>query len=57
MSTLIFDLSDRLCSPHKTNICVKVFVRYLEKNESKTFIKHISCDSRCKFDRKKYSFN
>ena len=38
-----------LCAPIKTeNVNVKVFNRLSIKTESKTLIKHISCDCRCR---------
>ena len=40
--------------PNKVkNINVKLFNMITDINESKTLIKHISCDSRCKFDSRK----
>ena len=41
----------RACVPNKVkNINVKLFNMIPDVNESKTLIKHISCDSRYKFD-------
>ena len=44
-------LSSKICVPSKTkDINVKAFNMITTKNKAKTMEKHISCDSKCKFN-------
>ena len=46
-----FGSSNKICVPNKTeHLDVKVFNMITKLNESKTLMKHIPCDCRCKFD-------
>ena len=46
----IHDLSTKICVPSKTkDINVKVFNMITNKYESKTMVKHNSCDWKCKY--------
>ena len=48
------DLSNKVCVPNKTeDLNLSVFNMITEIKESKTFTKHISCESKCKFYRRK----
>ena len=48
------DLCNKVCVPNKTEDSnLSVF----KKNESKTLTKHISCESKCKFDGRKCNLN
>ena len=50
------DPSCRNCVPDKTeNININVFNMITRINESKTLIKHMSCECKCKFDCSKYN--
>ena len=41
----------KVCVPNQTeDVNLNVFNMITENNESKTLIKHILCDCRCKFD-------
>ena len=45
------DLSRKICVPSKTkDIHVKVFNLKTKANEANTFVKHISCNCKCKFN-------
>ena len=56
-NTLI-DLSNKVCIPNKTeDLNIRVFNMITGINESKTLIKHMSCESKCKFDGTKYNSN
>ena len=46
------DLSNKACVPNKTeDLNLSLFNMITGINESKTLIKHISCESKCKCDR------
>ena len=48
---MIFGLSNKIFVPNKTeDLNVKVFNKITKLNESKTLMKHISRNCRCKFD-------
>ena len=48
------DLSSKVCVPNKTeNLSLSVFIMITRINESKTLIKHISSECKCKFDGRK----
>ena len=48
------DLSNNVCAPNKTEeLNLSVLNMITEINESKTLTKHISCESKCRFDGKK----
>ena len=48
------DLSNKVCIPNKTeNLSLTVFNMITGINESNTLTKDISCECKCKFDRKK----
>ena len=51
------DSSGRICFPNKAeNVNLNVYKHITKINESKTLIKHISCNCKCKFhDRKRNS--
>ena len=50
----INDLSNKACVLNKSEeLNLSVFSMITRINESKTLSKHISCESKCKFDRKK----
>ena len=50
----INDLSNKACVLNKSEeLNLSVFRMITRINESKTLSKHISCESKCKFDRKK----
>ena len=50
------DLSNKLCVPNKTeDLNLSVFNMIKGKNESKMLTKDVSCESKSKFDRKKYN--
>ena len=45
------DLSTKICILNKTkDINVKLFKMLTNKDEAKTMTKHISCDSKCRFN-------
>ena len=45
------DLSDKVWAPNKTELWnLSVFAMIAGINESKTLIKHISCECKCRFD-------
>ena len=45
------DLSMKICVPSKTkDVNVKVFNMITNRNETKTMLKHISCDCKCKLN-------
>ena len=47
------DLSNKTCIPNKTEgLNLNVFNMITGINESKTLAKHISCESKCKFDER-----
>ena len=47
------DLSNKVCIPNKTeDLNLSVFNMITGINESKTLIKHISCECKCRFDGK-----
>ena len=48
----ISDLSNKVCVPNKTED-LGVFNMITGINESKTLTKHVSCQCKCKFDRRK----
>ena len=49
----IDDPSSRICVPNKADDeNLNVFNMIKEKNESKSLIKYISCQSRCNFDER-----
>ena len=51
------DLSKRVCVPKKTEgLNIHVFKMITGKNESKISTKNISCECKCRFDRKKMQF-
>ena len=51
---IIDDLTDRLYVPHQTkDVNSRVFKILTWLNESKSLVKQISCDYRCKCDNKK----
>ena len=53
----INDLSNKVCIPNKTeDLNLSVFNMITGINESKTLTKHISCECKCKFDRKKVEY-
>ena len=55
-SDTLNDWSDNLCVPNKTkDVSSKVFNMIRTFNELKSLVKHISCDGKCKFDKKIYS--
>ena len=48
------DVSNKVCVPNKTeDLNLSVFHMISGINESKTLTKHISCECKCKFDRRK----
>ena len=48
------DLSNKVCVPNKTeDLNLSVFNMITGINESKTLTKHISCECKCRFDRRK----
>ena len=48
------DLSDKVCVPNKIEgLNLSVFNMFTGINEWKTLTKHISCESKCKFDGRK----
>ena len=48
------DLSNKVCVPNKTeDLNLSVFNMIAEINESKTLTKHISCECKCRFVRRK----
>ena len=48
------DLSNKVYVPNKTeDLNLSVFNMITGVNESKTLTKHISCESKCRFDRRK----
>ena len=50
-SAMIFGSSNKIFILNKTeDLNVKVFNKITKFNESKTLMKHISCNCRCKFD-------
>ena len=50
----INDVSNKACVLNKSEeLNLSVFSMITRINESKTLSKHISCESKCKFDRKK----
>ena len=52
------DLSNEVCIPNKTeDLNVRVFNMITGINESKTLIKHMSCECKCKFDGTKCNSN
>ena len=52
------DLSAKVCVPSKKKgVNVKVFNMITGINGAKTFVKHLSCDSKCKFDSKACNSN
>ena len=52
------DLSNKVCIPNKTeDLNLSVFNMITGINESKTLIKHISCECKCKFDETKSNSN
>ena len=55
LSTLYY-LSNKVCIPNKTkDLNLSGFNIVTGINESKTLIKHISCEYKCKFDGRKYN--
>ena len=55
---IINDLSDKVCVPKKTeDLNLSIFNMITGINESKTLIKHISCECKCKFDGTKRKSN
>ena len=52
------DLSNKVCLPNKTeDLNLNVFNMITGINESKTLIKHLSCECKCKFDGTKFKSN
>ena len=55
--TALNDLSNKVCVPNKTEeLSLSVFnmiTNIMNRNESKTLTKHISCECKCKFDGRK----
>ena len=52
------DLSNKVCIPNKTgDLNLSAFNMITGINESKTITKQVSCEYKCKFDRKKYELN
>ena len=52
------DLSNKVCVPNKTeDLNIHVFDMITGKNESKVLTNDISCESKYKFDGKKYNTN
>ena len=52
------DLSNKVCVPNKTeDLNLSVFNMIMGINESKTLIKHISCEYKYKFDGRKCNSN
>ena len=50
------DLSNKVCIPNKTeDINLSMFNMIKGINELKTLTKHISCECKCNFDRRKYN--
>ena len=48
------DLSSKVCVPNKTeDLSLSMFIMITRINESKTLIKHISCECKRKFDGRK----
>ena len=48
------DLSNKARAPDKTeDLSLSVFNMITRINESKTLIRHISCECKCRFDRRK----
>ena len=48
------DLSNKVCASNKTEeLTLSVLKTIAAVNESKTLLKHISCEGKCKFDGKK----
>ena len=48
------DLSNKVCIPNKTeDLNLSMFNMTTRINESKTLTNHISCECKCKFERKK----
>ena len=55
---ILNDLSNRVCVPNKTeNLKLSVFNMITGINETKILTKHISCESKCKFDVRKCDSN
>ena len=52
------DLSNKLSAPNKTeDLNLSVFNMIMGINESKTLTRHISCECKCKFDKRKRNSN
>ena len=52
------DLSNKACGPNETeDLNLSVFNMITGINESKTLIKHISCECECRFDGRKRKCN
>ena len=52
------DLSNKVCVANKTeDLNLSVFSMIIRINELKTLTKYISCECKCKFDRKKCDSN
>ena len=50
----LLDLSNQVCIPDKTDdVNLSIFNLITGIDELKTLAKHISCECKCKFDRKK----
>ena len=50
------DLSNKVCVPNKTeDLNLSVFNMITGINESKTLTKHISCECKCIFDKRKWN--
>ena len=50
-SNNLHDLSNEVCVPNKTkDLNIIIFNMITGVNESKTLIKHILCECKCKFD-------
>ena len=48
------DLSNKVCVPNKTEeLNLRVFNMITGINESKTLTKHVSCECKCRFDRRR----